>query len=71
MKTLNELNHPLEVHIKRNENRLKLIELDRRLKQLNRMKHKNRMERFGIWLQKVGIGMQIRGVILRMKNSKG
>lgn len=71
MKTINELNKPLEVHIKSNENRLKLIELDRRLKQLGRMKPKNWIEGLGIWLQTKGIQLQIKGVIQRMKNSKG
>ena len=71
MKTIKELNEPFEIHIKSNHNRIKLIELDRRLNQLNRMKAKNGVETLGIWLQKVGIKMQIKGVLLRMKNSKG
>ena len=71
MKTINELNKPLEVHIKSNENRLKLIELDRRLKQLGRMKPKNWIEGLGIRLQKVRIRMQIKGIMIRMKNSNG
>lgn len=67
MKTLKELNKGVE-----NETlRIRLIELDRRLKGLNRMKPKNWIEGLGIRLQKCGIGMQIRGIMIRMKNSKG
>ena len=67
MKTLKELNKG--VH---NETlRLRLIELDRRLKQLGRIHPKNWIEGLGIGLQKVGIRMQIRGIMIRMKNSKG
>jgi hypothetical protein len=67
MKTLKELNKG--VH---NETlRLRLIELDRRLKQLSRTRPKNWIEGLGIGLQKVGIRMQIKGIMIRMKNSKG
>jgi len=67
MKTLRELNKGIEMETLR----IRLIELDRRLKQLGRMKPKNGIERFGMWLQKVGIDMQIKGIMIRMKNSKG
>jgi hypothetical protein len=67
MKTLKELNKG--VH---NETlRLRLIELDRRLKQLSRSKPKNWIEGLGMWLQYKGIKMQIKGIMIRMKNSKG
>ena len=50
--------------------RIKLIQLDGKLKGLNRNKPRNWIERLGIHLQKVGIRMQIRGIMIRMKNSK-
>lgn len=49
--------------------RIKLIQLDGKLKGLNRNKPRNPIERFGIQLQKWGIRMQIRGIMIRMKNS--
>jgi hypothetical protein len=65
MKTLNELNKGIP-----NETlRIKLIELDRRFKGLSRSKPKNWIEGLGIRLQKWGIRMQIRGIMIRMKNS--
>ena len=67
MKTLKELNAPLENEL--SETRLKLITLDRRLRHLNRTQPRNPIERFGMWLQKKGIQMQIKSVLLRMKNS--
>jgi len=67
MKTLKELNAPLENEL--SETRLKLITLDRRLRHLNRMYPKNWIEAAGIWLQKKGIQMQIKGIMIRMKNS--
>ena len=71
MRTLNEMNRPFEIQNKSNQNRLKLIELDRRLNHLNRIKAKNGLERFGLWLQRVGIRMQIKGVLQRMKTQNG
>lgn len=65
MKTLRELNRGIETETLR----LKLIELDRRLKQLNRIRPKNPIEGLGIRLQKWGIGLQIKGIMIRMKNS--
>lgn len=65
MKTLRELNKGIETETLR----IKLIELDRRLKQLNRIHPKNWIEGLGIHLQKVGIRMQIKGIMIRMKNS--
>ena len=66
MKTLKELNAPLENEL--SETRMKLITLDRRLRHLNRSKPKNPIESLGIWLQKVGIRMQIKSVLLGMKS---
>ena len=71
MRTLNEMNRPFEIQYKSNQNRLKLIVLDRRLNHLNRIKAKNGLERFGLWLQRVGIRMQIKGVLQRMKTQNG
>jgi hypothetical protein len=67
MKTLKELNAPLENEL--SETRLKLITLDRRLRHLNRGKPKNWIEGLGIGMQKIGIQMQIKGILIRMKNS--
>jgi hypothetical protein len=67
MKTLKELNAPLENEL--SENRLKLITLDRRLRHLNRTRPKNWIEGLGMWIQKKGIQMQIKSVLIRMKNS--
>jgi hypothetical protein len=69
MKTLNELNKPFQMENESSETRMKLITLDRRLRQLGRMKPKNPIEGFGIRLQKWGIKMQIKGILIRMKNS--
>ena len=68
MKTINELNKPFQMENELSETRMKLITLDRRLRQLGRMKPRNPIERLGIWLQTVGIKMQIKGVLLRMKS---
>ena len=65
MKTLNELNKGVE----RETLRMRLIELDRRLKQLSRTRPKNWIESLGMWLQEKGIKMQIKGILIRMKNS--
>ena len=67
MKTLRELNKGVE----RETLRMRLIELDRRLKVLSRSKPKNWIESLGMWLQKKGIQMQIKGIMIRMKNSNG
>ena len=67
MKTLNELNRGVE----RETLRMRLIELDRRLKQLGRTHPKNWIESLGMWLQKKGLQMQIKGIMIRMKNSNG
>ena len=69
MKTLKELNAPLENEL--SETRLKLIALDRRLRHLNRTKPKNWIEGLGMWLQKKGIKMQIKSVLLGMKSQNG
>ena len=69
MKTLKELNAPLENEL--SETRLKLITLDRRLRHLNRMNPKNWIEAVGIWIQKVGIRMQIKSVLIGMKTQNG
>jgi hypothetical protein len=68
MKTLNELNKPFKMENELSETRMKLITLDRRLRQLVRMHPRNPIERVGIWLQTVGIKMQIKGVLIRMKS---
>ena len=65
MKTLKELNSGVE----RETLRMRLIELDRRLKQLGRTRPKNWIEGLGMWLQGKGIKMQIKGIMIRMKNS--
>jgi hypothetical protein len=65
MKTLKELNSGVE----RETLRMRLIELDRRLKQLGRTRPKNWIEGLGMWLQGKGINMQIKGIMIRMKNS--
>ena len=50
------------------ELRIKLIELDRRLKGLKRMKPKTIIEGLGIQMQKWGIRLQIRGIMIKFKN---
>jgi hypothetical protein len=67
MKTLKELNRPLENEL--SEDRLKLITLDRRLRHLNRSRAQNWIDGLGMWLQRKGIEMQIKGILIRMKNS--
>ena len=69
MKTLKELNAPLENEL--SENRLKLITLDRRLRHLSRTRPKSWIEGLGMWIQKVGIRMQIKSVLLGMKSQNG
>lgn len=67
MKTINELNKPFQMENELSETRLKLITLDRRLRQLDRTVPKNWIEAAGMWIQKRGIKMQIKGVLIRMK----
>jgi hypothetical protein len=69
MKTLKELNKPFQMENELSETRMKLITLDRRLRHLNRMNPKNWIEGLGIGMQKIGIQMQIKGILIRMKNS--
>ena len=69
MKTLKELNAPLENEL--SETRLKLITLDRRLRHLSRSKPQNLIEGIGMWIQKKGIKMQIKSVLLGMKSQNG
>jgi hypothetical protein len=71
MKTLKELNKPFQMENELSETRLKLITLDRRLRHLNRGKPKNWIEAVGIWIQKVGIRMQIKSVLIGMKTQNG
>ena len=71
MKTLNELNKAFNNENELSETRMKLITLDRRLRQLNRSVPKNWIERVGMWLQKKGIKMQIKGILIRMKAQNG
>ena len=68
MKTLKEMNKPFHQENELSEVRLKLITLDRRLRHLSRTKPKNGLERFGMWLQKIGLRMQVKSVLLRMKS---
>ena len=69
MKTINELNKAFNSENELSETRMKLITLDRRLRQLDRTVPKNWIEGVGMWLQKKGIKMQIKGILIRMKNS--
>ena len=69
MKTLKELNKPFQMENELSETRMKLITLDRRLRHLSRSKPRNWIEGLGMWIQKVGIKMQIKSVLLGMKNS--
>ena len=69
MKTLNELNKAFNNENELSETRMKLITLDRRLRQLDRTQPKNWIEAVGMWIQKKGIKMQIKGIMIRMKNS--
>ena len=69
MKTINELNKPFQMENELSETRMKLITLDRRLRHLYRMNPKNWIEGLGIGMQKIGIQMQIKGILIRMKNS--
>jgi hypothetical protein len=69
MKTLKELNKPFQMENELSETRLKLIALDRRLRHLYKMNPKNCIEGVGIQIQKWGIQMQIKGILIRMKNS--
>jgi len=71
MKTLNELNKPFKMENELSETRMKLITLYRRLRHLNRTQPKNPIEGLGMWLQKVGIQMQIKSVLLGMKSQNG
>ena len=68
MKTLKELNKPFQMENELSETRMKLITLDRRLRQLDRTKPKNWIEAVGMWIQKRGIKMQIKGILIRMKS---
>ena len=71
MKALNEMNKPFHQENELSETRLKLITLDRRLRHLSRTRPKNGLERFGMWLQKMGLRLQVRSVLLRMKTQNG
>jgi hypothetical protein len=71
MKTINELNKPFQMENELSETRMKLITLDRRLRHLNRSKPKNWIEGLGMWLQKKGIQMQIKSVLIGMKTQNG
>ena len=71
MKTINELNKPFQMENELSETRMKLITLDRRLRHLNRSKPRNWIEGLGMWLQKKGIQMQIKSVLIGMKTQNG
>jgi hypothetical protein len=58
MKTIRELNKGLE----RETNRLKILEIDRRLRQLSRIKHRSVWERIGIRIQRIGLKIQRLGI---------
>jgi hypothetical protein len=49
-----------------NKDQIKLIELQRRIKSLNKIVPSNRMEGWGIRLQVWGMGIQIKGILYRM-----
>lgn len=53
-----------------NKDQIKLIELQRRIKSLNKIVPINRMEGWGIRLQVWGMGIQIKGILYRMARNQ-
>jgi hypothetical protein len=53
-----------------NKDQIKLIELQRRIKSLNKIVPSNRMEGWGIRLQVWGMGIQIKGILYRMARNQ-
>jgi hypothetical protein len=64
MKTIRELNKGLEGET----NRLKILEIDRRLRQLSRIKHRSVLERIGIRIQRIGLKIQRLGIQKQNQN---
>jgi hypothetical protein len=64
MKTIRELNKGLEGET----NRLKVLEIDRRLRQLSRIKHRSVLERIGIRIQRIGLKIQRLGIQKQNQN---
>ena len=58
MKTIGELNKGLAGET----NRLKILEIDRRLRQLSRIKHRSVLEWIGIRIQRIGLKIQRLGI---------
>jgi hypothetical protein len=58
MKTIRELNKGLV----RETNRLKILEIERRLRQLSRIKHRSVWEWIGIRIQRIGLRIQMLGI---------
>ena len=58
MKTIRELNKGLVAET----NRLKILEIERRLRQLSRIKHRSVLERIGIGIQRIGLKIQMLGI---------
>jgi hypothetical protein len=58
MKTIRELNKGLE----RETNRLKVLEIERRLRQLSRVRYRSVWERIGIRIQRIGLKIQRLGI---------
>ena len=53
-----------------NKDQIKLIELQRRIKSLNKIVPINRVEGWGIRLQVWGMGIQIKGILYRMARNQ-
>jgi hypothetical protein len=53
-----------------NKDQIKLIELQRRIKSLNKIVPINQMEGWGIRLQVWGMGLQIKGILYRMSRNQ-
>jgi hypothetical protein len=64
MKTIRELNKGLVAET----NRLKILEIDRRLRQLSRIKHRSVLERIGIRIQRIGLKIQRLGIQKQNQN---
>jgi hypothetical protein len=58
MKTIRELNKGLVAET----NRLKILEIERRLRQLSRIRCRSVLERIGIGIQRIGLRIQMLGI---------
>jgi hypothetical protein len=47
-----------------------LIRLQREWEALNGIVPKNGIERFGLWLKRKGIGLQIKGWLIKLRNER-